>query len=91
METREEIRTKWIRHTPHLKLDDCVDNAMQEYADIVSKPLQDRIKELEEQNKLIRLKTRLEVLNEFGERIGLDAEREIDEVELLLNCYLNHQ
>jgi hypothetical protein len=32
MKTKEEIRTKWIRHTPLLKLDDCVDNAMEEYA-----------------------------------------------------------
>ena len=31
--TKEEIRTKWIRHTPLLPLDECVDNAMQEYAD----------------------------------------------------------
>jgi hypothetical protein len=30
--TKEEIRTKWIRHTPLLALDECVDNAMQEYA-----------------------------------------------------------
>jgi hypothetical protein len=30
--TKEEIRTKWIRHTPLLPLDECVDNAMEEYA-----------------------------------------------------------
>lgn len=30
--TKEEIRTKWIRHTPLLALDECVDNAMEEYA-----------------------------------------------------------
>ena len=30
--TKEEIRTKWIRHTPLMKLDECVDNAMDEYA-----------------------------------------------------------
>jgi hypothetical protein len=33
MQTREQIRTKWIRHTPHLRLDECVDKAMQEYAE----------------------------------------------------------
>lgn len=26
------IRNKWIYHTPQLKLDECVDNAMSEYA-----------------------------------------------------------
>lgn len=31
--TLEEIRIKWIRHTPLLKLDECVDSAMREYAD----------------------------------------------------------
>lgn len=30
--TREEIRTKWIRNTTLLKLDECVDNAMDQYA-----------------------------------------------------------
>lgn len=30
--TLEEIRIKWIRHTPLLKLDECVDGAMQEYS-----------------------------------------------------------
>ena len=32
MKSKEEIRTKWIRHTPLLSLDECVDNAMEEYA-----------------------------------------------------------
>jgi hypothetical protein len=37
MTSKEEIRTKWIRHTPLLKLDDCVDNAMEEYATLCQK------------------------------------------------------
>lgn len=32
MKSKEEIRIKWIRHTPLLSLDECVDKAMQEYA-----------------------------------------------------------
>ena len=30
---KEEIRIKWIRHTPLKKLDECVDGAMDEYAE----------------------------------------------------------
>ena len=37
--SKEEIRIKWIRHTPLMKLDDCVDNAMEEYATQCQKDL----------------------------------------------------
>ena len=46
MENREEIRTKWIRHKPLMKLDECVDNAMQEYSDQQNKQLLEEIEEL---------------------------------------------
>lgn len=46
---KEEIRTKWIRHTPLTDLDTCVDNAMQEYSDQNTKPLIDEIAELKNQ------------------------------------------
>lgn len=50
--TKEEIRTKWIRHTPLMKLDECVDKAMQEYADHQTKELQERVEELDKLNSL---------------------------------------
>ena len=43
--TKEEIRTKWIRHTPLLPLDECVDNAMEEYASQCQEDMADKIKE----------------------------------------------
>jgi hypothetical protein len=36
LQQQQEIRIKWIRHTPLLKLDECVDNAMMEWAEIMS-------------------------------------------------------
>jgi hypothetical protein len=42
---KETIRIKWIRHTPLLKLDECVDNAMQEYADQQTKHLTEQLAE----------------------------------------------
>ena len=52
---KEEIRTKWIRHTPLTDLDTCVDNAMQEYSDQNTKPLKDEIAKLKA--------SKLEILN----------------------------
>jgi hypothetical protein len=40
MKTKEEIRTKWIRHTPLISLDECVDNAMEEYANQCQEDMQ---------------------------------------------------
>ena len=51
MGNREEIRTKWIRHKPLMKLDECVDSAMQEYSDQQSKSLLDEIEMLKFQLK----------------------------------------
>lgn len=47
--TKEEIRTKWIRHTPLLPLDECVDNAMEEYASQCQEDMAYKIKEAYEQ------------------------------------------
>lgn len=63
----EEIRTKWIRHTPLMNLDECVDNAMQEYSDQNTKPLIDEI----EQQKMQCSVYHNDILNLEGEKAGL--------------------
>lgn len=70
-ETKEQIRTRWIRHTPHMKLDECVDNAMEEYSKSLSdyiikanaqiEELLEKVKELEAENMWISVSEKLPI------------------------------
>lgn len=80
--SKEEIRIKWIRHKPLIKLDECVDNAMQEYADQQTKALTDEIEELKRINS--NLEARVKSWDKMYKTLlqeNLDLQSRISELE----------
>ena len=80
--TKEEIRNKWIRHTPLIKLDECVDNAMQEFADLQTKELKDKNEDL-----LNAIEFLTSGINHLSQGFEIGAALNIDRATKLLQKY----